>query len=105
MYRRHLEPLRKKLTSRVPLPRLLADSGWGAEATTLRAAALALVHSTAEFSTLAWWRSAHARLIDPVINDALRTVTGCLRPTPAATFLSTQASNLLSFITKEPHCL
>jgi len=33
------------------------------------------VHSTVEH------RSAHARLIDPAIN-ALRIVTGCLRPTP-----------------------
>ena len=30
-----------------------------------------------------WCRSAHTRLVDPVINDALRIVTGCLRPTPA----------------------
>jgi len=27
--------------------------------------------------------SAHTRLIDPTINDALQIVTGCLRPTPA----------------------
>jgi len=30
-----------------------------------------------------WCRSAHTRLIDPSINDALRIVTGCLCPTPA----------------------
>ena len=30
-----------------------------------------------------WCRSAHTRLIDPIINDALRIVTGCLRPSPA----------------------
>jgi len=30
-----------------------------------------------------WCRSAHTCLIDPTINDALRIVTGCLRPTPA----------------------
>ena len=30
-----------------------------------------------------WCRSAHTRLIDPTINDTLRIVTGCLRPTPA----------------------
>ena len=29
------------------------------------------------------YRSAHTRLIDPAINDALRIVTGCLHPTPA----------------------
>jgi len=34
MYRRHLESLRKKLTSRVALLRRLCGSGWGAGATT-----------------------------------------------------------------------
>jgi len=83
MYRRHLESLRKKLTSRVALLRRVAGSGWGARATTLRTATLALVHSTAEYSAPVWCRSAHTRLIDPAVNDALRMVTGCLRPTPA----------------------
>jgi len=82
-YRRHLESLRKKLTSSVALLRRLAGSGWGAGATTLRTATLALVHSTADHCAPAWIRNAHTRLIDPTINDALRIVTGCLRPTPA----------------------
>ena len=82
-YRRHLESPHKKLTSRVVLLRRLAGSGWGAGATTLRIATLALVHSTAEYCAAVWCRSAHTRLIDPVINDALRIVTGCLRTTPA----------------------
>ena len=30
-----------------------------------------------------WCRSAHTRFIDPIINNALRTVTGCLLPTPS----------------------
>jgi len=80
---RYLESLRKKLTSRVALLRRRAGSGWGAGATTLRAATLALVHSTAEYCAPVWCRSAHTRLIDPTINDALRIVTGCLLPTPA----------------------
>jgi len=82
-YRRHLQSLRKELTSRVALLRRLAGSGWGAGATTLRTATLALVHSTAEYCAPVWCRSAHTRLIDPTINGALRIVTGCLRPTPA----------------------
>jgi len=49
----------------------------------LQTATLALVHSTAEYCALVWCRSAHTRLIDPTINDALRIVTGFLRPTPA----------------------
>ena len=57
-------------------------SGWGAGAKTLCIATLSLVYSTAEYCTPVWCRSAHTRLIDSVLNDALRIVTGCLRPTP-----------------------
>ena len=55
---------------------------WCAGAKTLRIATLSLVHSAAEYCALVWCRSAHTRLIDSVLNDALRIVTGCLRPTP-----------------------
>ena len=48
-------------------------SGWGVGAKTLRIATLSLVYLC---------RSAHTRLIDSVLNDALRIVTGCLRPSP-----------------------
>jgi len=51
--------------------------------TTLRTATLALVHPTTEYCAPGWCRSAHTRLLDRAINDALRIVTGCLRPTPA----------------------
>ena len=57
-------------------------SGWGAGAKTLRIATLSLVYSTAEYCTPVWCRSAHTRIIDSVLNDTLRIVTGCLRPTP-----------------------
>ena len=57
-------------------------SGWGAGAKTLRIATLSLVHSTAEYCAPVWCLSTHTRLIDSVLNDALRIVTGCLRPTP-----------------------
>ena len=81
-FRHHLEALRKKLTTRVALMRRLAGSGWGAGAKTLRTAAISPVYSTAEYCVPVWCRSAHTRLIDSVLNDALRIVTGCLRPTP-----------------------
>ena len=58
------------------------DSGWGAGAKIHPMATLSLVHSTAEYCAPVWCRSAHTRLIDSVLNDALRIVTGCLRPTP-----------------------
>ena len=81
-FRHHLVALRKKLSSRVTLLRRLVGSGWGAGAKTLRTATLSLVYSTAEYCAPVWCRSAHTRLIDSVLNDALRIVTGCLRPTP-----------------------
>ena len=43
-YRQHLEPFRKKLSSRIALLRRLAGSGWSSGAITLRTATLALVH-------------------------------------------------------------
>ena len=81
-FRDHLVALRKKLSSRVTLLRRLVGSGWGAGAKTLRIATLSLVYSTAEYCAPVWCRSAHTRLIDSVLNDALRIVTGWLRPTP-----------------------
>ena len=57
-------------------------SGWGAGAKILHIATLSLVHSTAEHCVPVWCRSAHIRLIDSVLNDALDIITGCLRPTP-----------------------
>ena len=65
----------------------------GAGARTLRIATLALTHSAAEYCAFVWSRSAHTRLIDKPINDAVRQVTGCLRPT------STDSLFVLSGIT------
>ena len=81
-FRHHLVALRKKLSSRVTLLRRLVGSEWGVGAKTLRIATLSVVYSTAEYCAPVWCRSAHTRLIDSVLNDVLRIVTGCLRPTP-----------------------
>jgi len=75
-YCRHLESLCKKLTTCVVLLWRLAGSGGGAGARTLRTTTIAVVHSTTEYCTPVWYRSAHTRLIDPAINDALRIMTG-----------------------------
>ena len=81
-FRKHLLATRKKLNTRVSLLRRLVGSGWGAGARTLRTAALALVYSTAEYCAPVWARSAHSKQLDVPINEALRVITGCLRPTP-----------------------
>ena len=78
----HLVALLKKLSSRVTLLRRLVGSGWGAGVKTLRIATLPLIYSTAVYCAPVWCRSAHSRPIDSVLNNALRIVTGCLRPTP-----------------------
>ena len=81
-FRHHLVALRKKLCSRVTLLRRLVGSGWGAGAKTLCIATLSLVYSTAQYCAPVWCRSAHTRLIDSVLNNAMRIVTRCLCPTP-----------------------
>ena len=41
-----------------------------------------MVYSTAEYCVPVWCHSAHTCLIDSVLNDTLRIVTGYLHPTP-----------------------
>ena len=98
-YRHHLEALRKRLSTHVSLLKRLAGSGWGAGAKTLRTAALSLIYSTAEYCAPARCRSAHTRLIDSVLNYALRIVTECLLQ--RTTFQFSQTSSQLSFAAKE----
>ena len=81
-FRQHLVALRRKLSSRIILLRRLVGSEWDADAKTLHIAALSLFYSRPEYFAPVWCRSAHTSLIDSVLNDALRIVTGCLRPTP-----------------------
>ena len=66
---------------------------------------LPLVHSTAEYCAPVWCRSAHTCLIDTTINDALRIVTGCLRPTPVDNLPIHAGIQPLSFVAEEPHYL
>ena len=81
-FRQHLVALRKKLSLRVILLRRHVGSEYGAGAKTLRIATLCLIYSEAEYCTSVWCCSAHTRLINSVLNDALCIVTGFLRPTP-----------------------
>ena len=74
-FRHHLEALRKKLSARVALLRRLVGSGWDAGAKTLRISVLSLVYSSAEHCAPVWCRSTPTRLIDSILNDALRIVT------------------------------
>ena len=64
------------------LLRRLPGSGWGAGAKTLRVSAFSLVYSIAEYCEPVWCHSTHTRLIDSILNDAVRIVARCLRPAP-----------------------
>ena len=74
--------LSKKLSCCVTLLRRRVGPVWGAGSKTMRIAALSLVYSTAEYGAPVWCCCAHTCLIGSVLNDILRIVIGCLRPTP-----------------------
>ena len=59
----------------------LATSRWGKTPSTIRTTALALSYSTAEYAAPVWERSAHAKHLDPELNQACRSVTGWLKHT------------------------
>ena len=59
----------------------LANSKWGTNARTFRTTALALCYSTAEYVPPVWARSSHTNKLNPVLNQACRSITGCVKPT------------------------
>ena len=80
-FKKHLESLQSKVNARNGLLRCLAGSSWGAYTSTPRTGALALVYNAAEYASPAWCRSTHTRKLDVALNDTMRIITGCMRPT------------------------
>ena len=70
-----------KVASRNNLLKKLSNSKWGCNASTIRTTALALSYSEADYACPDWARSPHASKLDPELNDACRSITGCLKPT------------------------
>ena len=97
-YRKHVESLRSKVNARNGLLRCLAGSSWGAYTSTLRTGALALVYSAA--ASPAECRSTHTRKLDVALNDTMRIITGCMRPTET-TFLPVLAGIMPPDIRRE----
>ena len=81
-FKQHLEEVAGKVTSRVALIRRLAGTTWGACAKTLRISMQALIFPAAEYCAPVWSRSPNAKKVDVAINSSLRTISGCLKPTP-----------------------
>ena len=77
-----LEGFRGKVRARNCLLRLLAGWTWGALASVLRNFSSGLkVYSAAEYAAQAWCRTTHTKQLDVALNDTLRIITGCLKPT------------------------
>ena len=88
------------MNARNGLLRCLAGSSWGAYTSTLRTGALALVYSAADYASPAWCRSTHTRKLDVALNDTMRIITGCMRPTET-TFLPVLAGIMPPDIRRE----
>ena len=99
-YKRHLESLQSKVNARNGLLRCLAGSSWGAYTSTLRTGALALVYSAAEYASPVWCRSTHTKKLDVALNDSMRIISGCMRPTET-TFLPVLAGSTRPDIRRE----
>ena len=102
-FRHHLAAFRKKNILARHTAEATCRLRMGCWCQTLRIATLSLVYSTAEYCAPVWCRSAHTRLIDSVLNDALHIVTGCLRFIPRTIYPYFQASSQLSFADWKRH--
>ena len=80
-YRSHLQKLASKVRTRNNLLQMIAGSTWGADAKTLRTAALALCYSAAEYCAPVWRCSTHCIKVDTQLNAAMRIISGTIRST------------------------
>ena len=75
-----------KVATRNNLLKKFANSRWETNTRTMRTTALALCYYTAEYMTPVCERSAFVYLLNPKLNQACQTITGCLKPTNVDNF-------------------
>ena len=80
-YKQHIEKVKGKVRTRNNLLHKLANSSWGANTSTLRATALALCYSVAEYACPVWERSSHAKKLTPPLMTAADASLGACDPT------------------------
>ena len=80
-YKKHIHNTKMKVSSRNYPLKKLSNSKWGCNARTIRTTALTPSYSAAEYACPVWARSPHASKLDTELNDACRSIIGCLRPT------------------------
>ena len=81
-FKQHCLNTRSKVCARNSIVRKLTNKTWGAQPSTLRTSTLALCVSAAEYAAPVWSASVHAKQVDVAVNESVRIVTGCLKPTP-----------------------
>ena len=81
-YKNHLHKLKQKVSSREALVRKLSGTNWGTLFDTLRTSTTALVFAPAEYGAPVWCKSIHTKTLDVPLNEAMRIVSGCIRPSP-----------------------
>ena len=81
-YKNYLHKLRQKVSFQMALVRKLLETNWGTSFDTLRISTTALVFAPAEYCAPVWCQSALKKTLDVPLNEAMRTVSGCIRPTP-----------------------
>ena len=80
-YKEHIHKLKCKTSARNNILRKLSNTKWGAKPATIKTTTLALCNSMAEYACPVWERSKHVSKLDPAMDEACRSITGCLRPT------------------------
>ena len=78
-YSIHIAKVKGNTAARNNVLKKLSNSKWGANPDIIRTAALALGYSTEEYACPVWERSAHTHKVSVVLNDACRSITGCLQ--------------------------
>ena len=64
------------------LVRKLSGTNLGTSFDTSRTSTTALVFAPAEYCAPVWCQSTHTKTLDVSLNEAMRIVSGCIRPTP-----------------------
>ena len=80
-YKQHIQNTKMKVATRNNLLKVLDNSKWGTNASTIGTTAIVLCYSIAEYAAPVWARSTYADILDPELNKACRAIAGCLKPT------------------------
>ena len=80
-YKEHIHKLKCKRSARNTIVGKLSNTKWVDKPATIKTTALALYYSMAEYACPERETSTHVSKLEPSLNEACRTIAGCLRPT------------------------